>query len=209
MSEDTTDKRGGFPTFQAAPDDGGPGFGRFVEAMRELQDLAVATAPEDPAVFDAAADRAEELAALLRPYMAGEGRSPANRAVGLPGRGSLLMLPWKITGYEPDPGRITAEGVFRRYHLGGNMAAHGGVLPLLFDDLFGMVTHMSGESISRTGYLKVDYRAVTPLETTLWAEATVDRAEGRKTFVSGRLYQGQTLLAESDALMIRLLDGQP
>src|SRR5699024_7160737 len=126
------DRKGVFGQFRAAEQDGGPHFGRFVEAMRELQDLAVSTAP-DPELYGEAADKAEELAALLRPHAAAEGESPANRAVGLPGRGSLLMLPWTVTSRE-EGRRVTATGVFRRYHLGGNNAAHGGVLPLLFED---------------------------------------------------------------------------
>ncbi len=199
--------RGGFPVFEAAPDDGGPHFGRFVAAMRDLQDLAVSAAPDDPAVFGPAADKAEELAELLRPFAAEEGRSPANRSVGLPGRGSLLMLPWTLTGLEP--GRVTASGVFRRYHLGGNGAAHGGVLPLLFDDVFGMVTHAQGQPVSRTAYLTVNYRHVTPLETELAVEATVDSSDGRKTYVSGRLWDGDTLLADAEALMVRLRPWQP
>lgn len=192
--------------FEAAKDDGGPHYGRFISAMRDLQDLAVSAAPE-PELFEEAAIKAEELVALLKPHEAAEGRSPSNRAIGLPGRGSLLMLPWTVTGYES--GRLTAKGVFRRYHLGGNGAAHGGVLPLLFDDLFGMITHIEGQSVSRTGYLKVDYRAITPLDTELTAEATIDKRDGRKTFVSARLFHGETLLAESDALMIELLPWQP
>lgn len=201
-------RRGVFGRFTAAPEDGGPHFGRFVEAMRRLQDLAVSAAPDDPEVFGAAADRAEELAALLAPHAGAEGEGPANRSVGLPGRGSLLMLPWTVTAREP--GRsVRATGVFRRYHLGGNGAAHGGVLPLLFDDMFGMASHVDGGPVSRTAYLTVNYRAVTPLETPLTLDVTVDSVEGRKTMVSGRLHHGATLLADAEALMVRLLPGQP
>lgn len=196
------DREGVFGTFRAAEQDGGPDFGRFVEAMRELQDLAVSAAP-DPELFGEAADKAEDLAALLRPHAAAEGVSPANRAVGLPGRGSLLMLPWTVTSRE-EGRRVTATGVFRRYHLGGNNAAHGGVLPLLFDDMFGMATHVHGSPVKRTAYLTVNYRAVTPLDTELSLDVTVDSAEGRKTYVTGRLCDGDTLLADAEALMLEL-----
>ena len=200
------ERRGGFKTFSAAPEDGGPHFGRFIAAMRDLQGLAVSAAPA-PGLFEEAAIKAEELVALLKPHEAPEGVSPSNRAVGLPGRGSLLMLPWAITGYEP--ARLTAKGEFRRFHLGGNGAAHGGTLPLLFDDVFGILAHAAGQPVSRTAYLTVQYRNITPLNTELTVEATIDKQEGRKTFVSGRLYHGQTLLAESDALMVQLQSGQP
>lgn len=199
-------RHGGFPVFRAAEDDGGPDWGRFVEAMRRLQDLAVSVAPPYDVIREAA-DRAEALAELLGPHQVPEGHSPANRSVGLPGRGSLLMLPWTITGYGPE--RITAAGVFRLYHRGGNGAAHGGTLPLLFDDMFGMMVHAAGRPISRTAYLHINYRNVTPLETELTVEVAVDRVEGRKTFVTGRLLHGETLLADAEALMVQLLPGQP
>lgn len=204
---DAQEKRhGGFKTFKAAPEDGGPHYGRFIAAMRDLQDLAVSAAP-GPELFEEAADKAEELVELLRPHEAEEGASPSNRSIGLPGRGSLLMLPWRATSYED--GHMTAKGVFRRFHLGGNGAAHGGTLPLLFDDVFGMITHAGGQPISRTAYLTVNYRAITPLNKELTVDVTVDKIEGRKTFVSARLYDGDKLLAESDALMVQLHSWQP
>ncbi|MFD4294299.1 PaaI family thioesterase [Rhodococcus sp. NPDC058505] len=212
MSEQTErdgdyERHGGFPVYAAAPDDGGPHFGRLVEALRTVQDLAVSTAPP-PEVIERAAEQAEALAALLAPHRVPEGRQPGGRSVGLPGRGSLLMLPWTIEKF--DETGVRSTGVFRRYHMGGNGAAHGGVLPLLFDDLFGMVTHASGRPISRTGYLHVNYRKITPLETPLVVEGQVDRVEGRKTFVTARLTEPDgTLLADAEALMIVLLPGQP
>ena len=49
------------------------------------------------------------------------------------------------------------------------MAVHGGVLPLMFDSVFGMVIHGAGRPISRTGFLHVDYRKVTPIDMPLTA----------------------------------------
>lgn len=174
--------------------------------MRTLQDLAVSiNAPDE--VIAQAADQIEALAATLSPHVVPEGQSPSGRAMELPGRGSLLMLPWTIEEFGPEGVRST--GVFRRFHLGGNGAAHGGTLPLLFDDLLGMVLHAYGRPISRTAYLHIDYRAITPLNTALTVEGSVDRVEGRKTFVTARLMHGEILLAECEALMLQLLPGQP
>jgi acyl-coenzyme A thioesterase PaaI-like protein len=199
------DRRGDFPRFEpAAPP---PSFAPFVAAMRTLQDLAVsADAPGE--VFAAALDRANELIDLLEPYRAAEGVSPAGRAMELPGRGSLLMPPWRIEKSAADG--VRARGVLRRYHLGGNGAAHGGVLPLLFDDNFGMVLFAAGRPMSRTAYLHVNYRKVTPLNVPLVIEGAVDRVEGRKTYVRSRLTDADgTLLADGEGLMIVLLPGQP
>jgi acyl-coenzyme A thioesterase PaaI-like protein len=94
--------------------------------------------------------------------------------------------------------------------VGGNMAVHGGVIPLVFDWLCGMVVHAANRPISRTAFLKVDYRNVTPINTPLIARGRVDSTEGRKAFISGELVdEDDTLLAEVHALMVRLRPGQP
>jgi acyl-coenzyme A thioesterase PaaI-like protein len=202
------DKHGGFPAFEAA--EPGPGFGRFLTAMRRAQDLAVSAAP-DSDTWEQAADRAEELVKLLDPFEAPEGVGPANRVPSLPGSGSLLMPPYKVHKFDEVAVELTVT--FSRYHVGGNYAVHGGVLPLMFDSMFGMVIHASGRPISRTGFLHVDYRKVTPIDTPLAMRGWVREAQGRKAFVNAELRDPSNpeanLLAEANGLMIRLLPGQP
>ncbi|MEN4398689.1 PaaI family thioesterase [Mycolicibacterium senegalense] len=199
------EQHGGFPVFE--PADPGPGFARFLTAMRRAQDLAVSADP-DSDTWDDAADRAEELVKLLGPYEAAEGVGPANRVPSLPGAGSLLMPPWTMSKFEPEGVELKVE--FSRFHVGGNYAVHGGVLPLLFDSVFGMVIHAAGRPISRTAFLHVDYRKVTPINTVLTARGWVREAEGRKAFVNAELRDAdENLLAEANGLMIRLLPGQP
>jgi acyl-coenzyme A thioesterase PaaI-like protein len=203
--DDTHEHHGGFPVYE--PVKAGPNFGRFVDAFRRLQDLAVSThAPDD--VIDQAVAQAEALGDLLESYKVGEGKSPAGFNVDLPGRGSLLLPPWEIEKFAADG--VRERGHFRRYHLGGNGAVHGGTIPLLFDDLFGMVIHASGRPIARTGYLHVNYRKITPLWDELVVEGRVDSVDGRKAFCSAELRDlDGTVLADSEALMIELLPGQP
>ncbi|GFG73524.1 PaaI family thioesterase [Mycobacterium botniense] len=196
---------GGFPRYE--PADPGPGFARFVTAMRRVQDLAVSTDP-DSDTWEQAAEWAEALVKLLDPYQVPEGVAPAGRVVSLPGMGSLLMPPWTMTKFGPDG--VEMRGQFSRFYVGGNMAVHGGVIPLVFDWLCGMVVHAANRPISRTAYLKVDYRKVTPINTPLIARGRVDSTEGRKAFISGELVDdADTVLAEVHALMVRLLPGQP
>lgn len=199
------DSHGGFPNF--TPAEPGAGFGRFLTAMRRAQDLAVSADP-DAATWDRAADLAEELVALLEPFEAGEGVGPANRVPSLPGAGSLLMPPYRVTTFEPEG--VELEVQFSRFSVGGNRAVHGGVLPLLFDSVFGMVIHAAGRPISRTAFLHVEYRKVTPIDTVLTARGWVREAQGRKAFVNAELRDPDgNLLAEANGLMIRLLPGQP
>ncbi|MFB1296088.1 PaaI family thioesterase [Mycobacterium sp. pW049] len=199
------DSHGGFPNFEPATP--GPGFGRFLTAMRRAQDLAV-SADADAATWDRAAELAEELAGLLGPFEAAEGVGPANRVPSLPGAGSLLMPPYKVVIFESDGVELEVE--FSRFSVGGNYAVHGGVLPLLFDSVFGMVIHAAGRPISRTAFLHVEYRKVTPIDTVLTARGWVREVEGRKAFVNAELRDPDgNLLAEANGLMIRLLAGQP
>lgn len=199
------EQHGGFPVFETA--DPGPGFARFLTAMRRAQDLAVSANP-DSDTWDDAADRAEELVKLLGPYEAAECVGPANRVPSLPGVGSLLMPPFTVSKFEPEG--VELKVTFSRFHVGGNYAVHGGVLPLLFDSVFGMVIHAAGRPISRTAFLHVDYRKVTPIDTELTARGWVREAEGRKAFVNAELRDpDENLLAEANGLMLRLLPGQP
>jgi acyl-coenzyme A thioesterase PaaI-like protein len=217
-------KHGGFPRYE--PAEPGPGFARFVATMRRLQDLAVSTDPETDksdtpgdhagrgaarggaGIWDEAAERAEELVKLRDPFQVPEGVAPAGRVASMPGMGSLLMPPWTMTKFDPDG--VEMRGEFSRFYVGGNSAVHGGVIPLVFDWLCGMVVHAAERPISRTAFLKVDYRKVTPVDTPLVARGRVDTTEGRKAFVSGELVDDDgTVLAEVHALMVRLLPGQP
>ena len=78
-------------------------------------------------------------------HKAPEGQAPAGRSPQLPGMGSLLLPPWTMTRYDPDG--VEMRGHFTRFHVGGNGAVHGGVLPLLFDHVFGMVVHAAARPI--------------------------------------------------------------
>lgn len=196
---------GGFPEY--SPASPGPGFGRFVAGMRRLQDLAVSADPGDD-VWDEAAGRVAALVELLAPFKADEGKSPAGRTPYLPGMGSLLLPPWTLTRYGPDGVEMT--GQFSRFHVGGNHAVHGGVLPLLFDHMFGMIVHAASRPISRTAFLHVDYRKITPIDVPLVVRGRLTAAEGRKSFVSATLVDREdTVLAEANGLMVQLLPGQP
>ncbi|MBO0681378.1 PaaI family thioesterase [Mycolicibacterium sp. S2-37] len=205
MTEPPFDQHGGFPVFE--PVDPGPGFARFLTAMRRAQDLAVSADP-DSDTWDRAADHVEKLVDLLDPFEAPEGVGPANRVPSLPGAGSLLMPPYRVHKFDAEAVELTVQ--FSRFHVGGNYAVHGGVLPLMFDSVFGMVIHATGRPISRTAFLHVDYRRVTPIDKELTIRGWVREAQGRKAFVNAELRDVEDdLLAEANGLMIRLLPGQP
>jgi acyl-coenzyme A thioesterase PaaI-like protein len=186
---------------------GGPDYGRFIEAVRTLQDLTRgADAPDD--VVSKAAELVETANRLLGPYEADEWHSPSGRRMDLPNRGNILQVPVDLVVTEA--GRVGGTARFRRYHLGRNGAVHGGSLAHLFDSLLGFTAFKLSESKrQRTAFLHVDYRNIVPIERTLRVDAGIDRIEGRKIFVAGRLLDGDAVLCEAEALFVMLKPGQP
>jgi acyl-coenzyme A thioesterase PaaI-like protein len=186
---------------------GGPDYGRFVEAVRSLQDHARAVDAPDEVITEAA-ELIERVSTLLAPYDADEWASPSGRRVDLPNRGNLLQVPATLT--KTDDGRIRGVAQFRRYHLGRNGAVHGGAIAMLFDSLLGYTAaKLTKSPYQRTAFLHVNYRRIAPIKKELRVEAGIDRAEGRKIFVAGRLMDGEALLADGEALFVRLRPGQP
>jgi acyl-coenzyme A thioesterase PaaI-like protein len=205
MTDTAPEVRGGFPEVKAV--DAPPELGRFVAAMRRLQDLTVSTDPES-AMWATAAERIEDLCALLQEDQVPEGRAPAGRVIDLPGLGHPLLPPWTVTDFGPDG--VTMEGLFTRSHVGGNNAVHGGMIPLLYDWHFGMIVSTAGLSPSRTAYLHVDYRNITPIDEPLTAYGRIAEIDGRKAFVTATMTAADgTLLTEANGLMVRLLPHQP
>ena len=186
---------------------GGPDYGRFVEAVRTLQDHARAADAPD-AVITQAADLIEAASNLLAPYDADEWSSPSGRRMDLPNRGSVLGIPAEYHKTLDD--RIGGTAQFRRFHLGRNGAVHGGCIAQLFDSLLGYTAFRLTRSLyQRTAFLHVDYRKIVPIEAKLQVDAGVDHVDGRKMFIAGRLLDGEVVLAEVNALFVKLNPGQP
>jgi acyl-CoA thioesterase FadM len=68
---------------------------------------------------------------------------------------------------------------------------------------------ITGGPRQRTAYLHVNYRQIVPVNKELQVDAGVDRVEGRKIFVSGRLSDGDAVLTDAEALFVLLKPGQP
>jgi len=204
MTDTAPGVRGGFPEIKPAAH-APPGLGRFVEAMRRLQDLAVST---DSSMWNAAAEHVEKACALLDGHQVPEGVAPGGRVIELPGLGHPLLPPWIVTKSGPDG--VTMKGHFTRSHVGGNNAVHGGMIPLFYDWLFGMVVSTAGCPPTRTAFLHVDYRSITPIDGPLTAQGRISDVDGRKFFVAASMTAADgTLLSEANGLMVRLLPHQP
>jgi len=186
---------------------GGPDYGRFIDGVRALQDHARAVDAPDEVITEAA-DLLDKLSGLLTPYDTDEWNSPSGRRMDLPVRGNILTVP--MNAHKTDEGRIEGWARFARFHLGRNGAVHGGCLGMLFDTVLGLTSSvLTGGPRQRTAYLHVNYRQIVPIEKKLQIAAGVDRVEGRKIFVSGRLSDGDTVLTDAEALFVLLKPGQP
>lgn len=103
-----------------------------------------------------------------------------------------------------DGTRIRGVVRFGPEHHGSRNAAHGGAIAAVLDEVLGLVSVQGEYERSRTAYLRVDYRSLTPLETELRFDGWLDAREGRKYFVGGELRDGQVLLAQASALYVAL-----
>ncbi len=186
---------------------GGPDYGRFIDGVRKLQDHARAVDAPDHVISEAA-DLLDKVSTLLAPFDTDEWQSPSGRRTDLPVRGNILTIPMEAK--KNDDGRIEGWARFARFHLGRNGAVHGGALGLLFDTVLGLTSAvLTGGPRQRTAYLHIDYRRIVPIEKQLQFESGVDHVDGRKIFVSGRLFDENTLLCEASGLFVLLKPGQP
>jgi acyl-coenzyme A thioesterase PaaI-like protein len=189
---------------------GGPDYGRFVDAVRALQDHARAVdAPDE--VITRATDLIGDVTALLAPYWADEWTSPSGRRMDLPNRGNILQVPAVLEKTsDGHDGHVHGTVHFRRFHLGRNGAVHGGAIAMLFDSLLGFTAaKLTRSPYQRTAFLHINYRQIVPIERDLQVRAGIERIEGRKIFVQGRLIDRDAVLADGEALFVRLRPGQP
>ncbi|WP_019546631.1 PaaI family thioesterase [Streptomyces sulphureus] len=189
----------------ALPTPEGEAFGELVDSVRRVQAAVSASAPP-LRVAQALSGRLRDAAELLEEHEVTE-RERLVGGAALSGPGHPILVPYELDELTERELRGTVR--FSRVHLGGNGAVHGGMLPLLFDDLLGTFVSMRGLPLSRTAFLTVNYRRITPVGRLLRLEATIDAVEGRKTSVTGRLLDGDALLADAEALFVQLRPGQP
>ncbi len=176
---------------------------RLSKAIRAVQDsLPNSTAPDDVSI--AAAEALEQAAQLLAPhrfqFTQSADWSVTGRESGVRSLSPELIDPqWQAD-------RMHAKVVFTNFFHGANGAAHGGTIPLIFDEILGRIATSSGV-LRRTAYLKVNFRSVTPVNRELDIEGHLERTEGRKHFFTGTLRDGQTLCADAEGLWVSLKPG--
>lgn len=102
-----------------------------------------------------------------------------------------------------DGDRVRATATMSWRYEGPPGCVHGGFVAAMFDQLLGL-----GQSLTDvpgvTGTLSVRYLNKTPLNTELTMEGWVERVEGRKNILHGRIMADGQVTATSEAVFIRV-----
>ncbi|MBV6756221.1 hotdog domain-containing protein [Rhodococcus opacus] len=180
-------------------------FEQVIGALRTVQDrVAGARAPESELVE--AAKKLDEISRFLAEFQVPHSEQVAGH-LDVPGRGQSLVPAFHVDRADDDS--VSGRVSFSRFYLGGGGAAHGGAIPLVFDEVLGRLANAGGRVRSRTAYLNVNYRVITPLDEELTLEARFDSEVGRKRFLSAELRKADVVLADAEGLFVALRAGQP
>jgi hypothetical protein len=187
---------------------GGDEYIELIRLQRLVQDrVSGATYPDE--ALHTVTEKLRELSEYLAPLQAPEPERWDGWRSDIPGRALPIMPPYFIDELAPDAKSLRGHVTFTRFYLGGNAAVHGGTHTLLFDDLMGHITGRQKDGISRTAYLKVNFRKITPIDVELTFDVTLDAVDDRKRWLTGRLYgPSGELVSDAEALFLRLLPGQ-
>ena len=175
-------------------------WGEMIVALRGFLDTVGGVKP-DEATIVALKDQLNGWTQRLEPFIVEEREQLFARLLHEAGRGQTTSPALVVERQEP--GDFRGHVTFGRYFLGVNGAVHGGVLPLMFDEVLGRAAALPGERL-RTASLKTDFRALTPLNTRLEVRGWLERQEGRKYFVRGELRHGDLVCAEAEGLFLAL-----
>ncbi|GAB2857352.1 PaaI family thioesterase [Nocardioides pacificus] len=176
------------------------------DTLSDFLDRLAAAAPDEATVESLTADLAG-WADKLAPHAVGERERVFGRRTDLPGRGQTMSPKLVVTASERDS--VVATVRFGDYFLGGNGAAHGGAIPLMFDEVLGRLANSGGRPPQRTAFLHTDFRSITPIGPELRVKGWVEREEGRKRFLRATLHHGDVLCAEAEGLFVALRPEQP
>ncbi len=91
----------------------------------------------------------------------------------------------------------------RAAHEGAPGRSHGGIVAALFDDVSGFVLNILAVP-AYTGELTIRYEAGTPIGVPLECRCRLERAEGRKLYITGELTDQGKVLARTRGLFITI-----
>lgn len=184
----------------------GAAYGAMTNALSQFLDQLAEALP-DEALIERLTGDLQTWTHQLKPLAVPERERVFGRLTDQPGRAQSMSPKILITDSDADS--VTGTVRFGSYYLGGNMAAHGGTVPLMFDEVLGRLAQSAGRPASRTAYLHTDFRAITPIGPQLDLHAWVVSEEGRKRLLRATLKHRDLLCAEAEGLFVALRPGQP
>lgn len=137
----------------------------------------------------------------LTPHLTDDGAAPFGQ-LSVDHEHGLVSLPETVIVTE-SPGSVDATVLFSRWHVGGGGTVHGGQVATVLDAMMGQ-SQLAAGWIARTAYLNVSYRDGTPFGRPLTVEVRTTSTTGRKHFLRARLLDDGSLLAEAEALFVRV-----
>lgn len=179
--------------------------GPLAEDLRVLNELSVVS-QADPAAVGRAREHLEAARAILsertldgpfgvRYSSDGRQRAWGNAVIGLR---NPIAPPLHLE--QGEDGMVHTDFFLHRGYEGPPGLTHGGVSALILDQVLGYTATVSG-SPGMTGTLTLRYRNPTPLGS-LRAEAWLDRIDGIKAFIAGRIVDGATVCVEAEGIFI-------
>ncbi len=178
-------------------------YGAALDALHAFHDALASAAPE-PEILDQLAGDLRRWKEVLSPIAVPELERLSGRIQSLPVRGHAGIPPFVVDTSNAQ--RVEGTVTFGPYFLGGGAAAHGGMIMLMFDEVLGIHSCADGRRAARTAYMKTDFSSIVPIDVPIRLRAWFEREEGRKRYLRGDMWAGDTLCAEVEALFIELRD---
>ena len=185
----------------------------LVAAVRDLLDAVMRTDVDDATKASVAADLANinsRLRSKVRqPYITVV-RHTNGRIENVTQAGSGPLNPRApIVSFDPVPVpgdayvpvEVTAHAVLDASMSGPPEKAHGGIVATMLDEVLGVASTAAGAS-GLTVALNIRFRAGTPLGVPLTVTARGTGVDGRKSFASGEVRHGDTVVAEATAVYV-------
>lgn len=185
----------------------------LVAAVRDLLDAVMRTDVDDATKASVAADLANinsRLRSKVRqPYIIVV-RHTNGRIENVTQAGSGPLNPRApIVSFDPvpvpgdayAPVEVTAHAVLDASMSGPPEKAHGGIVATMLDEVLGVASTAAGAS-GLTVALNIRFRAGTPLGVPLTVTARGTGVDGRKSFASGEVRHGDTVVAEATAVYV-------
>jgi Thioesterase superfamily len=182
-------------------------YGPLTDDVRELIEAALKTEAEPDAIeaarigirsaTDKLRSRQRDQVRVVRHAVSGRPVVWGNAVIGL----RNAVAPPLTIHHDPDASRCWSEFTLNSAYEGPPGWVHGGVCALVLDHVLGEAASLGLTKPLFTGTLTLRFVRGTPLGR-LRADAAVERTEGVKSFVSGRLSDGEGITVEAEGIFI-------